>query len=208
MRAVIIANGWLNQPIEILPGDLLIAADGGARRCLEQGLQPDYVVGDMDSLDAQQVATLESGGARLLRFPSRKDHTDLELALGMARDLGCIQVVILGALGERWDQTIANILLPAAWPGLDIRLVDRDQEIYLLRAGAQIALPGSPGDRVSLIPLTATASGIHTHNLEYPLADESLPFGSTRGISNVMTASPAVVQLAEGLLLCTVHHLS
>lgn len=208
MRAVIIANGWLNQAIEISPGDLLIAADGGARHCLERAVRPAYVVGDLDSLDTGQIATLESWGSQLVRFPSRKDQTDLELALDLAQSLNCSEVLILGALGARWDQTIANILLPAAWPALNVSLVDVDQEIHLLRSGHQISLTGHPGDTVSLIPLTTHASGIQTHNLEYPLDGEELRFGSTRGISNVLTASPAIVQLEEGLLLCIVQHLS
>ncbi len=207
MRAVIIANGWLNQGIVLSPEDLLIAADGGARHCLEKGLYPAYVVGDMDSLDTEQVARLESQGSQFVRYPSRKDQTDLELAVDLAQNLGYSDILILGALGARWDQTIANIMLPAARPALRITLVDGDQEIHLLRTGEQIRLPGKAGDIVSLIPLASTATGIRTQNLEYPLQGEDLLIGSTRGVSNVMTASPATVDLEKGLLLCIVHHL-
>lgn len=207
MRAVIIANGWLNQAIELSPEDLLIAADGGAQHCLEKGLHPAYVVGDMDSLDTEQVAHLESQGAQFVRYPSRKDQTDLELAVDFVHNLGYSEVLILGALGVRWDQTIANIMLPAARPTLRITLIDGDQEIHLLRTGEQIRLPGKAGDIVSLIPLASTAAGILTQNLEYPLVAEDLFIGSTRGVSNVMTAAPAIVSLKEGLLLCIVHHL-
>lgn len=207
MRAVIIANGWLNQAVVLSPEDLLIAADGGAQHCLEKGLHPAYVVGDLDSLDSDQVARLESQGAQFVRYPSRKDQTDLELAVDLAQNLGYTEVMILGALGARWDQTIANIMLPAARPALQISLVDGDQEIHLLRTGEEIRLPGTPGDIVSLIPLAGTAAGILTRNLEYPLQGEDLFFGSTRGVSNVMTAAPAIVSLKEGLLLCIVYHL-
>jgi thiamine pyrophosphokinase len=105
---------WLNQAVELSPEDLLIAADGGAQHCLEKGLHPAYVVGDLDSLDSDQVARLESQGAQFVRYPSRKDQTDLELAVDLAQNLGYAEVLILGALGARWDQTIANIMLPAA----------------------------------------------------------------------------------------------
>jgi len=204
---VIIANGWLNHAVELSPEDLLIAADGGARHCLEKGLHPAYVVGDIDSLHSEQVVRLESQGSQFVRYPSRKDQTDLELAVDLAQNLGYSNILILGALGARWDQTIANIMLPAARPALRITLVDGDQEIHLLRAGEQIRLPGKAGDIVSLIPLAGTAAGILTQNLEYPLKGEDLFIGSTRGVSNVMTAAPAIVDLKEGLLLCIVHHL-
>lgn len=206
MRAVIVANGQLTQAIEISEHDLLIAADGGARHCLEQRLQPAYVVGDMDSLDDQQIAYLESGGAQLVRYPARKDQTDLELAVDLAHSLGYTEILIAGALGARWDQTIANILLPASRPALRISLADGDQEIHFLRGGEHIELPGQPGDTVSLIPLSATATGIRTSNLEYPMSNEDLYLGSTRGVSNVICELPASVSLAEGMLLCIIHH--
>jgi thiamine pyrophosphokinase len=161
----------------------------------------------MDSLDSDQVARLESWGSQFVRYPSRKDQTDLELAVDLAQNLGYSEVLILGALGARWDQTIANIMLPAARPSLRIALIDGDQEIHMLRTGDQITLPGKPGDIVSLIPLAGTATGLLTQNLEYPLEGGNLFIGSTRGVSNVMTAAPAIVGLKEGLLLCIVHHL-
>ena len=206
MRAVIVANGWLNQAVEITPDDVLIAADGGARHCLERNLIPAIVIGDLDSLQPDQIAKLESQGAKIVRFPSRKDKTDLELAVDLAENLGASKILILGALGARWDQTIANLLLPATKPSTQIILVDGNQELHFLRGGEQIEICGQPGDVFSLLPLTGEARGITTHNLEFPLNQENLLFGSTRGISNVLKARCATVHLTEGLLLCTVIH--
>jgi thiamine pyrophosphokinase len=202
LRAVIFANGWLSHPILPQPGDLVIAADGGARHCLDFGFQPKIVVGDFDSLDERHIDILRAAGARFVRYPSRKDHTDLELALQLAQDLGADEILIQGALGDRWDQTVANILLPAAFSTTRIRLVDGPQEIYFLHGGEQLELSGQPGDTLSLIPLAGNAHGITTHNLEYPLVDDELIFGSTRGVSNVMRDERAAVSLRDGVLLC------
>ena len=217
MRAIVVASGvlnhsWLDQPIALQPGDLLIAADGGARHCLELVLIPQLVIGDMDSLDESHLSDLKAGGAKIIQYPTHKDFTDLELALQHAQALGVTEVLLLGALGARWDQTIANLLLPAALSrcsvphSMRISLVDGPQELFFVRSGEQIEVRGHPGDTVSLISLAGDAYGVTTQNLEYPLHQDHLCFGSTRGISNVLLAERATIAVEEGLLLCVVIH--
>lgn len=208
MRAVIFANGQLSDldtaKAALQHGDLLIAADGGALHCRRLGLTPSVVIGDFDSLSEDDLQVLELAGARLLRYPERKDFTDLELALRYAAGQGADEILVLGGLGARWDQTVANLLLPAA-AGLEaarIRLLDGPQEVMLIRGGETLTLPGGPGDIVSLLPLGGEAGGVVTTGLEYPLHAESLSFGSSRGISNVISAPNASVSLGQGLLLC------
>ncbi len=116
MRAVIFANGELNTPFNINAQDIIIAADGGARHCMRLELIPTVVIGDFDSLTQTELDQLKSDGVLILQFPVRKDFTDLELALQYAEKLQVDEVVILGALGDRWDQTIANLMLAGAYP--------------------------------------------------------------------------------------------
>jgi thiamine pyrophosphokinase len=211
-RAVIFANGLLGNPEaarrSVHPGDILIAADGGARHCVSLGLTPNYLVGDFDSLTEAELEELRRMGTTVHRHPARKDFTDLELALHFARDLGVDEILVLGALGARWDQTLANLLLPAAeaFSGTHIRLLDGAQEVFLLRSGESSEVTGSPGDTVSLIPLCGDAQGVTTDGLEYPLTAETLIFGATRGVSNVLLGKIASVNLESGLLLCVVIH--
>lgn len=189
-------------------GDLLIAANGGALHCLELDLIPDLVVGDFDSLQQEDLDILESRGAEIIRYPARKDYTDLELALQHAVQRGAKDILIVAALGARWDQTLANLLLPAA-SGLQeicISLIDGPQEIHLIRGPDSLELTGHQGDTVSLIPLAGPAAKITTWGLEYPLKAETLDFGSTRGISNVMLGESASINLQLGLLLCIIIH--
>lgn len=218
MRAVIIANGILSDLNEvneaIRPGDLLIAADGGGRYCRELGLTPAVLIGDFDSLEEPEVAFFEDAGTEIIRHPTRKDFTDLELAIRHAQELGASEIIVLAALGSRWDQSLANLLLPAAadFQGLRISLMDGQQEILLLRGGmdesgpAQLEIRGQPGETVSLIPVGGDAHGITTHELEYPLANETLFFGTTRGVSNLMLSNKASISLESGLLLCSIIH--
>jgi thiamine pyrophosphokinase len=208
LRAIIFAGGKLAHPDQdrthLRPGEWIIAADGGAHHCLALGLAPTIAIGDFDSLTPAELHSLESAGTELIRHPRHKDETDLELAVRLASGRGADEVLILGGLGERWDQSLANLLLPAA-PGLErlkLRLVDGPQEITTLRGGESLALHGQPGDTVSLIPLGGDALGVTTRGLEYLLEAGTLPYGATLGVSNALTAETASVSLSKGLLLC------
>ncbi|OGO37498.1 MAG: thiamine diphosphokinase, partial [Chloroflexi bacterium RBG_16_57_11] len=191
MRAVIFANGQLTRPILLQPDDLVIAANGGTHHCLGLGIRPQVVIGDLDSVREDELEALSASGTQIITYPERKDFTDLELALLEAQKRGADRVLLLAALGRRWDQSLANILLPAALPELKITLLDDQQEIHFLRPGETLEITGQPGDTVSLIPLSGDAGGVFTHGLEYPLHREMLRFGSTRGISNVMLGNQA-----------------
>lgn len=208
MRALIFANGVLNPPPGLPSAEVIIAADGGGRHCQALGITPHIVIGDFDSLSEADLAAFQSAGAQVIRYPAAKDYTDLELAVHQAQELGVDEILLLGALGARWDQTLANLLLPALgdFSATHIRLIDGDQEISYLRGGETITLHGHPGDTISLIPLAGPATGITTQGLEYPLQDEDLHFGSTRGVSNVLLDQEARISLQDGLLLCLVIH--
>lgn len=207
-RAVIFANGEVADlaaaRAALRPDDLLISADGGLRYFRALGLTPHVLVGDLDSLGPNEAAALAAAGVRVERFPARKDETDLELALRLALAEGTRDLVIFGALGGRWDQTLANLLLLAHpdFRAARVRLLDGVQQIYLIQGSTIIE--GQPGDTVSLIALSGDALGLNTDGLEYPLTNGTLRFGSTLGISNVLAAPRATVTVKAGLVVCVV----
>jgi thiamine pyrophosphokinase len=214
-RAVIIANGvapdeatvrrWL-QPEGDAVQVWLLCADGGARTALALGLQPEVVVGDMDSLDEVMQARLRAMGCRMVVYPAAKDWTDLELALRLAVEEGASEIVVMGALGGRLDQELANLLLLFLPELKDVptRIVDDRQEMFVVRGQAEIV--GQAGDVVSLIPLGGDVEGIVTEGLLYPLRGEPLRIGPARGVSNVMAAQVARVTIQSGTLLMVYLH--
>jgi thiamine pyrophosphokinase len=205
-RCVIIANGDPPNPAlarrHAEQADLLVAADGGASHALALGLLPHVVIGDLDSLHAEQHASLCSAGTRFMVHPTAKDETDLELALLFATEQDANPIIVLAALGGRLDQTLANILLLTmpALIGRDVRLIDGSQTAFVVRDEATIT--GKPGDTVSLIPLGGKVRGVTTQGLVYPLTEGTLPFGPALGVSNQMNASQAHVRVHSGLVLC------
>lgn len=206
--AFILANGevvegpMVQQVLAAVPDAIVIAADGGAHIAAALGLKVDYIIGDMDSLEPDELAQFEAAGVQIRRYAEEKNETDLELALMFAAEQGIEQMRILGATGGRIDQMLGNIYLLAlpVLVGRDVRLVAGAQETWLLEPGENL-IEGAAGDTLSLLPLSGAVHGIRTQNLYYPLNDEMLPFGPARGISNVMTGAQARVWVREGHLL-------
>jgi thiamine pyrophosphokinase len=206
--ALIFANGdlidgpALHAALDHPAPSLIIAADGGIRHVYAHGLRPDLVVGDMDSAPHDLLARAEHDGALIVRHPIDKDETDLELALLAAAARDCDPIRVLGALGNRLDQTLGNVSLLALpdLHGHDARLIDGRQSAWMVQPGAH-AIAGELGDTLSLIPLAGAVTGICTEGLRYPLRGETLHFGPARGMSNVLIAPQATISFAEGLLL-------
>jgi thiamine pyrophosphokinase len=185
----------------------VIAADGGAHAAEAAGWLPDRIVGDADSLPSSDVERYRSLGVHVDLHPPEKDESDTELALEGALRLDPEQIRVLGALGgARIEHAIANLLLLA-----DPRLDGRDVAIEggestIRRIGTRggpgaLELHGAAGDFISLLPLDAEVTGIQTDGLRFPLENESLTLGPTRGLSNELVGERGSVRSASGRLL-------
>ena len=202
-RAVLFANGQAKPGFEVslLPGDFLVAVDGGLRHLKRLGLKPDLLIGDLDSVDASEQAEIVEAGIEVHRFPPAKDQTDLELALEYSLENGYAQIVIAYPFGDRVDHTLGNLSLLARpdLAGRTISLEDGQVEARLLDQSAY--LPAQPSDLVSLIAWGEPVEGIATKGLEYPLKNETLVPWQTRGISNVALADSIELDFKSGRLL-------
>ncbi len=184
--------------------ETVVAADGGALALERWGIVPHLVVGDLDSLGRERAEALGRRGAKVVPYPVAKDESDLELALRYAVETGADDIVLLGIFGgARIDHGLANALLLAdpAYRGLGVRAVQGETQVRALHGGDGVDLRGPVGTTVTLLPLRGDAKGVRTVGLRYPLAGDTLHFGRSRGLSNVVTALPASVSLEHGVLL-------
>jgi thiamine pyrophosphokinase len=175
----------------------LVAVDGGLRHLLAVHHEPDLLIGDLDSVSPAQIDSIASQAVEIQRFPVEKNETDLELALLEVARRGYKEIFLVGAMGGRIDQTLANLFLLAA---LKVVIIDEMQELFLIHDRRQIT--GQPGDSLSLLPLNGSAEGVSTVGLRYPLRNETLYPDRSRGISNEMLESKAMITLSKGTLLC------
>jgi thiamine pyrophosphokinase len=203
-RLLIFANGVLPDADAaralLRQGDRVICADAGARHARQLGLRPDLVVGDLDSLQADDRDWLLENGVRVIQYPHDKDQTDLELAIQHGLLEAPESIVILGALGARLDHTLGNIALLADERISDGSCTIDDGVEQVLLCRGRVAIQGSPGDLVSLLPWGTQATGVWTSGLKWQLRGEILLAERSRGVSNEMTAQSAEISIESGLL--------
>ena len=149
----------------------IIAADRGAGYCLDAGIVPHLVVGDRDSLEEGDLERIEASGIEYRWFSPDKDRTDTEIALREALHRGARHIEILGAVGDRFDHTLANVhLLNMAFrQGVPAIIITDSQQIFLV--GSRATLEHSQGCTVSFLPLTETVRGIVLDGFAYELED-------------------------------------
>ncbi len=202
---VIIANGDLVQTDRILSlihqADMVIAADGGAVHLYRMKLIPGIIIGDLDSVPPKILSLFKNKQVQILKHPTRKDQTDMELCIEYAAAHRCTDLHILGATSSRLDHTLANIFLlrKIEAHNMTATISDNRNDIHLVTGS--LDLDGHPGDLLSVIPASDRVTGLTLEGLEYPLTDKTLFMGSSLGISNVFRENRARVAIQSGAVL-------
>jgi thiamine pyrophosphokinase len=181
--------------------DIIVAADSGLIAVENAGLRPDWIIGDMDSLDDPR-RLLGYPPERILRYPRDKDFTDTELALQFLHDKGCPSVWIAGGGGGRIDHLFAVRSLferespPERW-------LTAREDIYCADSGQELFLPLKAESLVSVFPLGNGPWEAASRGLKWPL--NSLNWNrSFCGVSNITETGSFSVQVIRGRLMVIV----
>jgi len=178
--------------------DLVIAVDAGADVCRTAGVDCDVVVGDMDSISPEEFARLAESGLRMVRFPADKDQTDLDLALNEAIHLGCDRAVVTGVFSGRLDHTLAAVGTLSHLEDLAITVAEPSLSAWFVRAGESLALQGY-GATISALAIHGDAV-VTIKGTKWPLDDQVLSELSSLGMSNVIIAAEALVEVLTGVV--------
>jgi len=202
---------------------LKICADGGANRLydmLEPAARPQYVpdhiIGDLDSVREDVDAFYAKHGSRMTEV-AEQDTNDMEkcvrfvvsarAAAGAAGRQGSTLVPVLGALGGRLDQEMANInaLYKFHDHGVELVLVGEHSAAWRVAAGREeITVSRFEGPSCGLIPLGGACASVTTSGLKWNVHKAPLQFGGLVSTSNQCSPGTAVVIETSDPLLWTV----
>ena len=167
--AVIVAGGEFPtapQPLEILQGaQYVVCCDGAADRYIATGHVPDAIVGDGDSISAENRGKF----AQLLHIIAEQESNDQTKAVRFLMEHGKRRIAIVGATGRREDHTIGNIslLIEYARAGCDVRSFT-DHGVFIPCNGTTTH-KCRKGQQVSIFSITAKE--MSAEGLLYPIYD-------------------------------------
>lgn len=188
--------------------NLVIAADKGLLYAKEAGIKVDKILGDFDSLPAGILDEYEQQGIEIRSYLPEKDYTDTHLALMWAIEEGADKVTIYGGLGSRFDHSFANIGLLSFLleHGVEGEIIDPTNTIFMMdqeHTGTLTIKKSNNKEKefISLIPYTEKVTGITLTGFKYPLKNETLTLGISRGISNELLEEEGKIKISQGILM-------
>ena len=174
-----------------VPGDLVLAADGGYRALYSLGYTPDLLLGDFDSLGDLPLPP----DLPVLRFPARKDDTDTGLALRHGLDRGFRDFALYGCAGGRVDHLLANLqsMARVSRLGATIRLAAPEYDAWALTGPApSTSAPSTSAPDASAPHASAShASGPAPHAPHTPAPSTSAPDASASHLSASHASAPS-----------------
>ena len=171
-KTVILANGTF--PVHPVPltrlreADLVVCCDGATEKLVAHGLEPDIIIGDLDSVSPE----LKEIYMKVLVQDSDQETNDLTKAVNWCIAAGIKEITILGATGNREDHTLGNISLLADYSRRIDALMLTDTGSFRVY-DRSVTIASNPGQQVSIFSLDP-ALKVTSTGLKYPLKNLTL----------------------------------
>ena len=199
-KIAIIANGYIKNlkfhKDLLKDAGIIICADGGANNAKKIGVTPNYIIGDLDSASKSSIELFKDK-SKIIK-DDNQDNTDLEKALSLAEKLIPSEILIMAAIGDRIDHTLANIMcLTKINSDIKAQIIDDKNIIELVENSANIS--GDKNDIISIVPITDISNLCYT-GLKWNVENLDTNIGWF-GISNRLEEKNANISFSNGKIL-------
>lgn len=200
-KCIVIANGRPPSKSQIrylnrLGYKTIFCADGGADHAYRMGINPDFIIGDLDSV-SDKVLRFFKSKSEIFRI-SRQTDTDVEKTLKHAFKLGYREAILMGVTGDRLDHTLCNL-------GIVLKFFSRIKCLIIAENSVLLPLTGhneirtQAGETISFYGFNKKTR-ISSRGLKYPLNRTALPFGEKESTSNVALKERVNINVEGGIV--------
>ncbi|MDR3610722.1 MAG: thiamine diphosphokinase [Ignavibacteriaceae bacterium] len=200
-KCIILANGkppaksvlsFLNN----IGYSILICADGGANSARKLNVLPNYIIGDLDSIN-NDALKYYTGRSEIIKI-KRQNDTDVEKCIKFAIKKKLDYIVLTGVTGDRLDHTFCNLGIVIKFSKLvNIRIIAESS--LLAPYTGNVNLRTCSGETISLYGLDSKTK-VLSEGLYYPLRNIALPFGVKESTSNLAKSNNIQLRISGGVI--------
>ena len=174
----------------------IIAVDSGIEHLLNLSLDPNTLIGDLDSISKKSLDEIKKNGVKILAFNSNKDQTDFELALNYLEEAEKSKVYIIGGESGEIDHLISIFLLiPSKSFFENIIWLYGDKRIIFRQ---KIELNIKKLTKFSIIPLS-DLTNLSIDGAEWNLDNKDIQFGETLTLRNSTNEEQLNIRCDKGV---------
>ncbi|WP_129408169.1 thiamine diphosphokinase [Marinitoga lauensis] len=178
--------------------DILIAVDKGIELFKKIDIEPDYLIGDLDSASQESIAWAESNGVEIIKYRPEKDFTDIDLAIDFAINKNSDNIIISGFLGDRLDHIFGALLLLKKY---NTYIMFKEELLEISKISKNFDKKVKIGEIWSILSLTEKTEGIYLKGFKYSLKNGTLFFNNPIGISNETIEENIEISYNKGCLM-------
>ena len=176
--------------------DEIIAVDSGVEHLFKLALDPNTLIGDLDSISENSLDKVKKNGVDIIAFNSNKDQTDFELALNYLEGVDKSIIYIIGGESGEIDHLLSIFLLiPSKSFFENIIWVYGDKRIIFRQ---NLKLNVQKMSKFSIIPLS-DLSNLSIDGAEWNLENKNIQFGETTTLRNVANKDEINVNCDTGV---------
>ena len=200
-RCIIIANG--KSPSKKVVNyffekgfNKIICADGGANSAKKIGIIPNFIIGDLDSIDLSSKNYFKDKST-IIQI-RRQNDTDVEKCLKFAIKKGFKEAILLGVTGDRLDHTICNLGIVIKFFS-KIKIYLAAESSFLTPINNDRTIKSKIGETISIYAFD-NKTRITSIGLKYKLQNTALPFGVRESTSNVSISNEVKLFVSGGIV--------
>lgn len=208
-HAIIVSGGLLEEDFILrVIGEHkkshLIGVDRGAELLYQHNILPSFLVGDFDSLSNETLRYYrEETQVSIREFNPQKDASDTEIAVQLAIEIGCKEILLLGATGNRIDHLWANVqvLMIGYKAGVQISIMDSHNLIRLIDGETHLKKEEAFGTYFSVFPMNGVVKNFNITGAKYPLTNHVLEPYNSLCVSNQIKEEEVVISFPKGIVI-------
>ena len=176
--------------------DEIIAVDSGVEHLFKLSLDPNTLIGDLDSISEKSLDKVKKNGVDIIAFNSNKDQTDFELALNYLEGVDKSIIYIIGGESGEIDHLLSIFLLIPSKSSFEniIWLYGNKRIIFRQK----LKLNVKKMSKFSIIPLS-NLSNLSIDGAEWNLENRNIQFGETTTLRNIAKKEELNVSCDEGV---------